>query len=133
MEREIGDILDEVERGRLGVDQAVRLLLAPPALAAGRGMRWVRVEFGAGRPVRFRLPFAPAAMLLAGIEVALYPAVVLAARIAASRTDDVQIRRVLSGLPFLPISRILLAVLRSGAPFAVAVKDGAGGFSISVD
>ncbi len=96
-------------------------------------MRWLRAEFGAGRPVRFRLPFAPVAMLLAGMEVALYPAVMLAGRIAASRTEDVQIKRVLSNLPFLPISRVLLAVLRSGAPFGVAVRDGDRQFRIAVD
>ena len=72
-------------------------------------------------------------MLLAGVEVAIYPAIVVAGWIAAQRTDDAQIKRILSGLPLLPLSRILLAVLRFGAPFGVAVQDGGDRFRISVD
>ncbi len=129
----ISDILDDVERGRLASDEAVRLLLSRSVVARRRGIRWLRIEFGSRRPFRLRAPFVPVAMLLAGVEVALYPAIVVAGWIAARRTDDAQIKRILSGLPLLPLSRILLAVLRSGAPFGAAVQDGGDRFCISVD
>ncbi len=72
-------------------------------------------------------------MLLAGVEVAIYPAIMAAGWLMALWSDDVQVKRILSGLPLLPLSRILLAVLRFGAPFGVAVQDGGDRFRISVD
>lgn len=133
MEDRIGDILDDVERGRLASDQAVRLLLSRPAVARTRGIRWLRIEFGSRRPVRLRVPLVPAAMLLAGVEVAVCPAIMVAGWLIALWSDDVQVKRILSGLPLLPLSRVLLAVLRSGSPFGVAVQDGGDRFRISVD
>ena len=133
VEDRISDILGDVERGRLASDQAVRLLLSRPVVARTRGIRWLRIEFGSRRPVRLRVPFVPAAMLLAGVEVAIYPAIIAAGWLMALWSDDVQVKRILSGLPLLPLSRILLAVLRFGAPFGVAVQDGGDRFRISVD
>jgi len=133
MEDRIGHILDDVEQGRLAPGEAIRLLLSRPSVAPRRGIRWLRVEFGSRRPVRLRVPFVPVAMLLGGVEVALCPVLMLAGWIAASRTEDVQIKRLLCGLPILPLSRVLLAVLRSGAPFGVALRDGEDRFRVSVD
>jgi len=117
------------------VEDAVRVLAhhddPPPP---GRRLRLVRFDLvRPGRAVRLGFPLIPVALMLIWVELMLFPFVAVGLRVAARKAARPGVARFLRELPPLPLSRFLVALMKSRAPFGVAIRDAEGGFALRIN
>jgi hypothetical protein len=124
-------VLSDLEAGRLSPARAIRRLSA----RQGAGRRHLITLLCAevrtdGMSFALRLPYLPLVALLMGLELIVYPLGFVLAGLFALIWRKRTLRAILADLPVLPVSRLLMVLLRYGAHFETAVGQFSARFSI---
>jgi hypothetical protein len=129
---EVSAILDKLEDGRLSARQAVRRVAGSQRGAHRNLITLASVGFAwANGPFILRLPFVPLAMIATGAETFLYPPAYVVLGLIALLGRKGGLQQFLACFPALPVTRLVLALLRARAPLSIGV--GGGTFSFSIE